>query len=109
MLAGMWIMALPTINHQPPTTNHQPPTTNYTDRVVVLWRSDRMHRLARRMILPVLTVALVCITVTAADLPSAAPDTVGMSSARLARIDAMLQAEVAAGRLPGMVVAVARD
>ena len=67
-----------------------------------------MHRLARRMILPVLAVALVCITVTAAELPSAAPDTVGMSSARLARIDAMLQAEVAAGKLPGMVVAVAR-
>ena len=67
-----------------------------------------MHRLAQRLILPVLAVALVCITVTAADLPSAAPDTVGMSSARLARIDAMLQAEVSAGKLPGMVVAVAR-
>ena len=67
-----------------------------------------MHRLARRMILPVLAVALVCITVTAADLPGAAPDTVGMSSARLARIDAMIQAEVSAGKLPGMVVAVAR-
>ena len=67
-----------------------------------------MHRVARRMILPVLAVALVCITVTAADLPSAAPDTVGMSSARLARIDTMIQAEVTAGRLPGMVVAVAR-
>ncbi len=66
-----------------------------------------MHRLTRRMILP-LAVALVCITVTAADLPSAAPQTVGMSSARLARIDAMLQAEVTAGKLPGMVVAVAR-
>jgi CubicO group peptidase (beta-lactamase class C family) len=67
-----------------------------------------MHRLARRLILPVLAAALVCITVTAADLPSAAPDTVGMSSARLARIDAMLQAEVTAGKLPGMVVAIAR-
>src|SRR5688572_19528106 len=67
-----------------------------------------MHRLTRRMILSVLAVALVCITVTAADLPSAAPDTVGMSSARLARIDTMIQAEVTAGKLPGMVIAVAR-
>src|SRR5687768_5673960 len=66
-----------------------------------------MHRLTRRLILP-LAVALVCITVPAADLPSAAPDTVGMSSARLARIDAMIEAEVTAGKLPGMVVAVAR-
>src|SRR5688572_27797627 len=66
-----------------------------------------MHRLTRRLILP-LAVALVCITVTAADLPSAAPDTVGMSSARLARIDAMIEAEVTAGKLPGMVIAVAR-
>jgi CubicO group peptidase (beta-lactamase class C family) len=45
---------------------------------------------------------------TAADLPTAAPESVGMSASRLARLDATLQADVAAGKLPGIVVAVAR-
>jgi CubicO group peptidase (beta-lactamase class C family) len=67
-----------------------------------------MNHLYRPVILPVVTMALACVIVTAADLPSATPETVGMSSARVARIDAAIQAEVAAGRLPGMVVAVAR-
>jgi hypothetical protein len=42
---------------------------------------------------------------TAADLPTAAPESVGMSASRLARLDATLQADVAAGKLPGIVVA----
>jgi CubicO group peptidase (beta-lactamase class C family) len=67
-----------------------------------------MNRLCRRVSLGVVTTALGCVIVTAADLPTATPETVGMSSARLARIDAAIQAEVAAGRLPGMVVAIAR-
>ena len=45
---------------------------------------------------------------TAADLPTAAPESVGMSASRLARLDAALQSDVAAGKLPGIVVAVAR-
>ena len=49
-----------------------------------------------------------CITVTAADLPTATPDSVGISAARLSRLDAALQAEIAAGKLPGIVVAIAR-
>jgi CubicO group peptidase (beta-lactamase class C family) len=67
-----------------------------------------MNRLSRPVILPMVTAALVCSTLVAADLPSATPESVGMSSARLARIDAAIQTEIAAGRLPGMVVAVAR-
>jgi CubicO group peptidase (beta-lactamase class C family) len=51
---------------------------------------------------------LIGVTVAAADLPTAPPDSVGMSSARLARLDAAVEGEIAAGRLPGMVVAVAR-
>ena len=43
-----------------------------------------------------------------ASLPVAEPETVGMSSARLARIVTALNAEIEAGRLPGAVVAVAR-
>jgi CubicO group peptidase (beta-lactamase class C family) len=41
-------------------------------------------------------------------LPRAAPESVGMSSERLARLDAALQREVEKGRMPGAVVAVAR-
>jgi CubicO group peptidase (beta-lactamase class C family) len=47
-------------------------------------------------------------TLTAADLPTASPESVGMSSARLSRLDAAVQTDIAAGRLPGIVVAVAR-
>jgi CubicO group peptidase (beta-lactamase class C family) len=58
----------------------------------------------------VATAFLTCVwvTVTAADLPTATPESVGMSATRLARLDAALQAEIAAGKLPGIVVAVAR-
>src|SRR5687767_6329410 len=47
-------------------------------------------------------------TLAAADLPTAPPESVGMSAARLARLDAAVQADITAGRLPGVVVAVAR-
>jgi CubicO group peptidase (beta-lactamase class C family) len=59
----------------------------------------------------VLVAAAVLVGATmirAADLPTAAPESVGMSASRLARLDAALQADVAAGKLPGIVVAVAR-
>jgi len=62
----------------------------------------------RRVFVLVATAGLACITVMAADLPTATPESVGMSATRLARLDAALQAEIAAGKLPGMVVAVAR-
>ncbi|MFL5055077.1 MAG: serine hydrolase [Microvirga sp.] len=41
-------------------------------------------------------------------LPRAAPESVGMSSERLARLDAALKGEVERGRLGGAVVAIAR-
>jgi CubicO group peptidase (beta-lactamase class C family) len=41
-------------------------------------------------------------------LPKAAPEEVGVSSARLARIGAALKEDVEAGRIPGAVIAVAR-
>ena len=59
----------------------------------------------------VLVAAAVLVGATmirAADLPTASPESVGMSASRLARLDAALQADVAAGKLPGIVVAVAR-
>jgi len=69
-----------------------------------------MHRWSTLRSVFVLAAVAVCIGVTlaAADLPAAAPESVGMSAARLARLDAAVQADIAAGRLPGMVVAVAR-
>ena len=67
------------------------------------------HQLTVRSMLALAAVtALVCVTVTAADMPAAAPETVGISAVRLARLDAVLQAEIGAGKLPGMVVAIAR-
>jgi CubicO group peptidase (beta-lactamase class C family) len=59
----------------------------------------------------VLVAAAVLVGATmimAADLPTAAPESVGLSASRLARLDAALQADVAAGKLPGIVVVVAR-
>jgi CubicO group peptidase (beta-lactamase class C family) len=46
--------------------------------------------------------------VGAADLPTAKPEDVGMSSARLARITETLKADVEHGRIPGAVVVIAR-
>ena len=41
-------------------------------------------------------------------LPRARPEEVGLSSERLARIGATLKADIAAGRIPGAVIAIAR-
>jgi CubicO group peptidase (beta-lactamase class C family) len=44
----------------------------------------------------------------AADLPRAKPEEVGMSSERLARVSEVLKADIAADRIPGAVIAIAR-
>jgi CubicO group peptidase (beta-lactamase class C family) len=44
----------------------------------------------------------------AAELPRAKPEEVGMSSERLARIGEVLKADIAAGRIPGAVIAITR-
>ena len=44
----------------------------------------------------------------AADLPRAKPEEVGISSERLARIGEVLKGDIAAGRIPGAVIAIAR-
>jgi CubicO group peptidase (beta-lactamase class C family) len=64
--------------------------------------------MSRRTVLPLVAAVVATVAVSAADLPTATPESVGMSSTRLARIDAALEADIAAGRLPGIVVAVAR-
>ncbi len=65
-------------------------------------------RLLRSTFVLLAIAAAVCVTVTAADLATAAPESVGMSTPRLARLDAALQAEIGTGKLPGIVVAIAR-
>src|SRR4051812_33319969 len=52
---------------------------------------------------------LIAVPAFAADpLPRAKPESVGMSSERLARIGDVIRADVEKGRLPGAVIAVAR-
>jgi CubicO group peptidase (beta-lactamase class C family) len=65
-------------------------------------------KMVRKGLPLVAAAALIVATVTAADLPTASPESVGMSTARLARLDAAIQTDIKEGRLPGMVVAVAR-
>jgi CubicO group peptidase (beta-lactamase class C family) len=67
-----------------------------------------MKNLAAACVVAV-AVASLCRPAAAADpLPRATAESVGMSTARLERIDAHMNAEVAAGRIPGGVVGVAR-
>lgn len=62
-----------------------------------------------RVALPILGLLSVMTPASAADpLPRAAPETVGFSAERLARIGEVVRADVERGQLPGMVVAVAR-
>ena len=55
-----------------------------------------------------LFAAASCGALAADPLPRARPESVGMSSARLAKITEVLKSEVDKGRMPGTVVAVAR-
>jgi CubicO group peptidase (beta-lactamase class C family) len=60
----------------------------------------------------VMTAAAVAFTISAAiaaPLPEATPDAVGFSQAGLARMDDFFAREIAAKRVPGAVVAIARD
>src|ERR1700759_4293730 len=58
-------------------------------------------------------VAALCLVASSAafaedPLPRAKPEDVGMSSERLARIGATLNADIEAGKIPGAVIAIAR-
>ena len=54
------------------------------------------------------TLFLFAATAQAQLLPTATPESAGMSSDRLAKIDTALQAEIDAGKIPGAVVMIAR-
>ncbi len=66
-----------------------------------------MNKLIRSAAVCILTGA--AFTSHAAVLPEANPEDVGMSSQRLARIDATMRKAVDSGELPGVVILIARD
>src|SRR5688500_8340703 len=53
--------------------------------------------------------ASLAFAVPAQGLPRATPESVGMSSQRLARVGEAIRADIKAGRMPGAVLAIARD
>ena len=61
-----------------------------------------------RTLIFVVAVAIALPALAADPLPRATPESVGMSSERLARIGAALRADIEKGRIPGAVVAIAR-
>jgi CubicO group peptidase (beta-lactamase class C family) len=66
-------------------------------------------RVTLRSTVALLVTALVApAAVGAQELPRATPESVGMSSQRLARIGGALKADIDEGRMPGAVIAVAR-
>jgi CubicO group peptidase (beta-lactamase class C family) len=65
-----------------------------------------MHR--RGLLAAPLLAAVISFPLLAQPLPTARPEEVGLDPARLARIKAVLEAEVEANRIPGAVVMVAR-
>lgn len=69
-----------------------------------------MAAIRREMIvLPLICVlAAFPIAVFSQPLPAAAPETVGLSSDRLARVDALFESYIEAGQIAGVVVAIAR-
>ena len=62
----------------------------------------------RLRLLAAILGSFVSATAFAADLPRAKPEEVGISSERLARVSEVLKADIAAGRIPGAVIAIAR-
>lgn len=67
------------------------------------------HRFWASVAAATIAVAYSAISFAAAPLPTASPEDVGMSSERLKKITAFFNKEVEAGRLPGGVIAIARQ
>lgn len=55
------------------------------------------------------SLAIFSVAVSADGLPAAAPESVGLSSERLSRVDALFESYIADGRMAGVVVAIARN
>src|SRR4051812_1627078 len=74
----------------------------------LIFRPGRKSMQVRALILVCVASAFALTALAADPLPRAKPESVGMSSERLARIGQALRADVDKGRLPGAVVAIAR-
>src|SRR3954469_10430776 len=70
---------------------------------------EPMGTTAKTLVMTAAAVAFTISTAIAAPLPEVTPDAVGFSQAGLARMDDFFAREIAAKRLPGAVVAIARD
>jgi CubicO group peptidase (beta-lactamase class C family) len=70
---------------------------------------NRLLELTRRSALPALATLLLAGPLLAQELPAAIPETVGMSSERLARITDVMESYVRTGRLAGAATIVLRD
>src|SRR5262245_61968007 len=70
----------------------------------------RGHAMRIKLAVSAFLFALLLSAVAAADqLPTAAPESVGLSSERLARISEVLKAEIAKGAIPGAVLLISRQ
>ena len=71
----------------------------------------RTNKFTRALHLLVAAASATCVAsfTHAAPLPEAAPESVGITREGLARIDAFFAREIAANRVPGAVIAIARD
>ena len=56
-----------------------------------------------------LLIATLAATVNGQSLPTGSPESVGMSSERLGRIESTIRREIEQDRMPGAVVAIARQ
>src|SRR3954470_15942616 len=62
-----------------------------------------------RLVVAAVAAFLFSVAALAQPLPAGAPDAVGFSREGLARIDRFFEREIASRRVPGAVVAIARD
>src|SRR5262249_57791237 len=78
-------------------------------RFPLLATDRRRSTMKRPLALAVLLASILLASLAAAQgLPTAAPEDVGLSSAGLAKVTAVVNAEIAKGRYPGAVALVAR-
>src|SRR5687767_16018087 len=82
-------------------TREWPPLRRENRLTAATWRPmiRRMQRRSFWKVCLLATAAFGSMTLAAADLPTATPESVGMSAARLSRLDTAVQADITAGRL----------
>lgn len=71
------------------------------------WHTENSMTIIKHLLLPI-AIWLVAVSVIAAELPRAKPESVGLSSERLDRMGQVLRDKVDAGEIPGFVALVAR-